>query len=256
MQKAKENKKDENEEIVAIALMNTTDPLADRYPDNVWIADTGATRNMTYSNKYMINLRRIENEWVTNRDGTKIRAEECGDLVVHANTIDNKTIPMILTNVLVVPSIMCNLFSLNKLADISTLKFAADGAYMTIQDRTFEFKRYEINNLYSLDMKRVKNNEIANMVTTRVRNYLNESKKLAEKENKMIQESEENKLKEKKVKFKDIEDKKENKSDKTDKKEPLKWGGSLKNSSQKDEKIKMKFQDLHCKLGHPNANAS
>ena len=80
---------------------------------NVWIADSGVTSHMTFSKDGMKNLKE-DTTGVVIGDGRTMKAKYCGDLDLYPVSKQGLLLPKItLTNVLYVPDLSYNLFSIN-----------------------------------------------------------------------------------------------------------------------------------------------
>ena len=158
------DEREDEENIIAIALMTMTSDV--EHTENIWIADSGATKHMTNNKDKMVNIKKCDNEWVMLGDGRRVKVEESGDILVHGITTDNKKIPIMLKDVLIIPSLMCNILCLSKVARKSILRFTNEEASMNIGNLKFLFEKYGQNALYSIKLMQDSNGKVIKVTTT------------------------------------------------------------------------------------------
>jgi len=98
---------------------------SDVLDDDIWIADSGASSHMTYSKDGMFDIEEVE-EQVTLGNNHVVQGLMRGKLQVQLDTMDDKTTVQ-LTNVLYVPELCYNLFSVGVIANMGgKVSFGSD----------------------------------------------------------------------------------------------------------------------------------
>ena len=114
--KKKNNNKNSTEHDTALASTNAemvlmTTGKTNRFPKNIWIADSGATAHMTNSMKGMFDMKDT-NKTITVGDGRQMVIQKTGKWRGTALDSEGQPIQILLTNVDYVEGLMVNLFSL------------------------------------------------------------------------------------------------------------------------------------------------
>nr|XP_029713223.1 uncharacterized protein LOC115257583 [Aedes albopictus] len=117
-----------------------------------WFLDSGATDHMVKDSRYFSQMRRLDRPVeVIVANGEKLVAEYCGDIFLYA-VVGGKTKKCVAKDVLYLPGLSCNLFSVNRVARSGLqVRFVGDKAEITKDGSVMAVGQYT-GKLYGLDM--------------------------------------------------------------------------------------------------------
>lgn len=136
----------------AFIMQEFTDPFQ-------FIMDSGASEHMTYNKELLINFRKID-KYVIVGDGEKLKVEGIGDIEFEAYN-GNEYIPSVMYNVLYVPKLYSNLFSLVSAVDHGYMVLSGEKCCKFLFEGSVVAQATRINNLYLMDFKFQCNNNLA-----------------------------------------------------------------------------------------------
>lgn len=101
-----------------------------------WVADTGATTHMTNSKEGLFELKSLPDKEALVKMGNNstMKAQCSGSLMVKVKTTEGKEVPIKLTNVLFIPDLMTNLFSLSVLMEKCPESLMNKSCFRVIKD--------------------------------------------------------------------------------------------------------------------------
>lgn len=124
-----------------------------------WLIDSGASRHMTSQKDYLSNYQQFkEKELVTLGDGKAVEALGKGDVKLHLDYKKTGT----LKDVLYVPKLSCNLFSVGAATDQNlTVEFGQNNCCFKTSDGKIAATGTRVNRLYHLDFKPAEDARVA-----------------------------------------------------------------------------------------------
>lgn len=122
----------------------------------IWLGDSGASQHMTFNRKWFSSFKQIDEKYpITIGDGKVLYAKGRGDILIKAAISDDKWIEASLRDVLYVPELDKNLFSIGTAADKGfTIIYTADRCLIQNDGMTMAIgKRLSTNKLYKMIFK-------------------------------------------------------------------------------------------------------
>lgn len=152
-----QNNKDESSAFSVVADLKTEMSKLDL--EDVWLTDSGASKHITYQQKWFHDCEEIKDETVTIGNGAMCEVKRRGTVYIKRK-IDGKWLDGRLDNVFYVPAVKKNLFSVGECDRKGySISFSSDVLTISKEGKPKAVGMLQSNNLYRMIFQTVVNNE-------------------------------------------------------------------------------------------------